>query len=101
MGDHVTVYYTILNGVLKLTDKNPVRDGSQNGGQATVLHPEEETEPGTVTLSKEDFSIRVEMPTGALTPGQYLGDKCHITAFYVPTRKDYLTGGFTADGVKG
>lgn len=97
MGDHVTVYYTIQNGVLKLTDKNPVRDGSQNGGQATVLHPEEETEPGTVTLSKEDFSIRVEMPTGALTPGQYLGDKCHITAFHIPTQKDYPTGGFTAE----
>ena len=221
MGDHVTVYYTIQNGVLKLTDKNPVRDGSQNGslgamleetetapGQAKTVELSHEgyhitvsvtdpflvrgetwqdkidihvtlqgkpcvlsnfmitlspkdtaegtvkgrvirlalpstfssmhdlvipadaplgsydlvvtwygdyagsegdrpkwvfedfvtvTESGTVTLSKEDFSIRVEMPTGALTPGQYLGDKCHITAFYVPTRKDYPTGGFTAE----
>ncbi len=221
MGDYVTVYYTIQNGVLKLTDKNPVRDGSQNGGlgamleetdaapneaktvelsheghhiTVTVTDPslirgeawqdkidvnvtlrgepcessdfmitlfpkdpvtgevkghiirlmlprffssmhdliisadaplgsydmvvtwygsntdDEEnlprwvfedfvtvTEPGTVTLSKEDFSIRVEMPTGALTPGQFLGDKCHVTAFYIPTQKDYPTDGFTAE----
>ncbi len=212
MGDHVTVYYTIQNGVLKLTDKNPVRDGSQNGSLGAILEEtetvpneaktvelshegynvtvsvtnpflvrgeawqekidisgipllsnfmvalypkdsaeghairlalpstfssihdftipadaplgsydlvvtwygnytgnEEErpewvfedfvtvTEPGTVTLSKEDFSIRVEMPTGALTPGQFLGDKCHVTAFYIPTQKDYPTDGFTAE----
>ena len=55
------------------------------------------TEPGTVTLSKEDFSIRVEMPSGALTPGQFLGDKFHVTAFYIPTQKDYPTDGFTAE----
>lgn len=212
MGDYVTVYYTIQNGVLKLTDKNPVRDGSQNGslgamleetetvpsqaktvelshegytvtvsvtdpflarGEAwqekidingipllsnfmIALYPkdsaeghairlalpstfssihdftipadaalgsydlvvtwygnyagsEEErpewvfedfvtvTEPGTVTLSKEDFSIRVDMPSGALTPGQFLGDKFHVTAFYIPTQKDYPTDGFTAE----
>ena len=95
-GDHVTVYYTIQNGVLKLTDKNPVRDGSQNGGQATVLHPEE-TESDTVTLSKEDFSIRVEMPSGALTPGQFLGGEFHVTAFYIPTQKDYPSDNFTAE----
>ena len=218
MGDHVTVYYTIQNGVLKLTHKNPVRDGSQNGSLGAVLdetntvpktvelshegyhmtvtvtdpslirgeawqdkidinvtlrgepcessdfmitlYPrdfvtgevkrhtirlmlpitfssmhdvvipadvplgsydlvvtwygsyaasEEErprwvfedfvtvTEPGTVTLSKEDFSIRVDMPSGALTLGQFLGDKCHITAFHIPTQKDYPTDGFTAE----
>ncbi len=212
MGDHVTVYYTIQNGVLKLTDKNPVRDGSQNGGLGAVLdeiettpgqaktvelshegytvtvsvtypflargeawqekidisglpllsdfmvalYPkdsaeghtirlalpgtfssvhdftipadaplgsydlvvtwygnhtgsEEErpewvfedfvtvTEPGTVTLSKEDFSIRVEMPSGALTPGQFLGGEFRVTAFYIPTQKDYPTDGFTAE----
>ena len=212
MGDHVTVYYTIQNGVLKLTDKNPVRDGSQNGGLGAMLEEtdaapneaktvelshegynvtvsvtdpflargeawqdkidisgipllsdfmvalypkdsaeghtirlalpstfssmhdlvipadaplgsydlvviwygnhtgsEEErpewvfedfvtvTEPGTVTLSKEDFSIRVEMPSGALTPGQFLGGEFHITAFYIPTQKDYPTDGFTAE----
>lgn len=211
MGDTVTVYYTIQNGVLKLTDKNPVRDGSQNGSLGAILEEtetvpneaktvelsheghhitvsvtdpflvrgeawqekidisglpllsdfmvalypkdsteghtirlalpstfssihdftipadaalgsydlvvtwygnhtgsEEErpewvfedfvtvTESGTVTLSKEDFSIRVEMPSGALTPGQFLGDKCHVTAFFIPTQKDYPTDGFTA-----
>lgn len=212
MGDHVTVYYTIQSGVLKLTHKNPVRDGGQNGslgamleetetapsqaktvelshegyhitvsvtdpflvrGEAwqekidisglpllsdfmVALYPkdsteghtirlalpstfssihdftiptdaplgsydlvvtwygnhtgsEEErpewvfedfvtvTEPGTVTLSKEDFSIRVDMPSGALTPGQFLGDKFHVTAFYIPTQKDYPSDGFTAE----
>ncbi len=211
-GNHVTVYYTIQNGVLKLTDKNPVRDGSQNGGLGAILeetetapsqaktvelshdgynvtvsvtppflargeawqekidisgipmlsdfmvalYPKDSTEgrairlalpsafssihdlvipadaplgsydlvvtwygayagseeerpkwvfedfvtvtdPDTVTLSKEDFSIRVEMPTGALTPGQFLGDKCHVTAFHVPTQKDYPADGFTAE----
>ena len=218
MGDTVTVYYTIQNGVLKLTHKNPVRDGGQNGSLGAVLDDsatkpktvelshegynmtvtvtdpfltrgeawqdkidinvtlrgepcessdfmitlfpkdpvtgevkgniirlmlprffssmhdliisadaplgsydmvvtwygsntdDEEnlprwvfedfvtvTEPDTVTLSKEDFSIRVEMPTGALTPGQFLGDKFHVTAFYIPTQKDYPTDGFTAE----
>ena len=211
MGDTVTVYYTIQNGVLKLTHKNPVRDGSQNGSLGAVLeetdtvpnqaktvefsyggdnitvsvtdpflargeawqekikisgipmfsdymvalYPKDTTEgriirlmlpstfsslhdfvipadallgsydlvvtwygflagsgerpewvfedfvtvtePDTVTLSKEDFSIRVDMPSGALTLGQFLGDKCHITAFHVRTRKDYPTDGFTAE----
>ena len=211
MGDTVTVYYTIQNGVLKLTHKNPVRDGSQNGSLGAVLeetdtvpnqaktvefsyggdnitvsvtdpflargeawqekikisgipmfsdymvalYPKDTTEgriirlmlpstfsslhdfvipadallgsydlvvtwygflagsgerpewvfedfvtvtePDTVTLSKEDFSIRVDMPSGALTLGQFLGDKCHITAFHVPTQKDYPTDGFTAE----
>ena len=94
MGDYVTVYYTVQNGVLKLTHKSPVK-GDQNGN-GTMLQPEE-LEPGTVTLFKEDFSIRVDMPSGALTLGQFLGDKCHITAFHVPTQKDYPTDGFTAE----
>ena len=218
MGDTVTVYYTIQNGVLKLTHKNPVRDGSQNGSlgavvddsatkpktvelshegynmTVTVTDPfltrgeawqdkidinvtlrgepcessdfmitlfpkdpvtgevkghiirlmlprffssmhdliisadaplgsydmvvtwygsntdDEENlprwvfedfvtviEPGTVTLSKEDFSIRVEMPSGALTPGQFLGGEFRVTAFYIPTQKDYPSDGFTAE----
>lgn len=212
MGDTVTVYYTIQNGVLKLTHKNPVRDGSQNGSLGAILEETETvpsqaktvdlshegynvtvsvtnpflargeawqekidiselpllsdfmvalypkdsaeghtirlalpstfssihdftipadaplgsydlvvtwygsyaasekerpewvfedfvtvTEPGTVTLSKEDISIRVDMPSGVLTPGQFLGDKFHVTAFYIPTQKDYPTDGFTAE----
>ncbi|MBQ4113737.1 MAG: hypothetical protein IJD38_13165 [Clostridia bacterium] len=221
MGDYVTVYYTIQNGVLKLTDKNPVRDGNQNGGLGAMLEETETppgqaktvelshegytvtvsvtnpflvrgeawqdkidinvtlrgepcessdfmitlfpkdpvtgevkghiirlmlprffssmhdliipadaplgsydlvvtwfgsdaddeedlprwvfenfvtvTEPGTVTLSKEDFSIRVEMPSGVLNPGQLLGGECQIKAFYIPTQKDYSTDGFTAE----
>ncbi len=211
MGDTVTVYYTLQNEVLKLTHKNPVRDGSQNGSLGAVLdetdtvpnqtktvelsyggdnitvsatnsflargeawqekikisgipmfsdymvalYPKDTTEgriirlmlpstfssmhdfvipadaplgsydlvvtwygflagsgespewvfkdfvtvtePGTVTLSKEDISIRVDMPSGALTPGQFLGDKFHVTAFYIPTQTDYPTSGFTAE----
>lgn len=210
-GDAVTVYYTLQNGVLKLTHKNPVGGGSQNGSLGAVLeetdtvpnqaktvefsyggnnitvsvtypflargeawqekikisgipmfsdymvalYPKDTTEghnirlmvpstfssmhdfvipadaplgsydlvvtwygylagsgerpewvfedfvtvtePGTVTLSKEDFSIRVDMPSGALTPGQFLGDKFHVTAFYIPTQTDYSTSGFTAE----
>lgn len=95
-GETVTVYYTLQNGVLKLTDKSPVR-GDQNGGMGTVLHPEEETESGAVTLAKEDISIRADMPSGALTPWQYLDDKFQITAFHIPSQKDYPTEGFTAE----
>ena len=209
MGDAVTVYYTIQNGVLKLTHKNPVRDGSQNGSLGAVLddsatkpktvelshegynitvtvtdpfltrgevwqdkidisgipllsdfmvalYPKDSTEGhiirlalpstfssmhdlvipadaplgsydlvviwfgsyvageeerpqwvfedfvtvtelDTVTLSKEDFSIRVDMPSGALTPGQFLGGEFHVTAFHIPTQKDYPSNGFTAE----
>ncbi len=93
MGDTVAVYYTLQNGVLKLTDKKPVRDGSQNGGVALEV----ETQTGEITLSKEDISIRVDMPSGALTPGQYLVDKFRITAFYIPTQKEYPTDNFTAE----
>ncbi|MBP3665450.1 MAG: hypothetical protein J6K29_00215 [Clostridia bacterium] len=211
-GDSVAVYYILQNGVLKLTDKNPVRDGSQNGNLGAVLEETETapnqaktvelshegynmtvsvtdpflvrgeawqekidirglpllsdfmvalypkdtaegrsirlmlpstfssvhdftvpadallgsydlvvtwygnyagseearpewifedfvtvTEPGTVTLSKEDISVRVEMPSGALTPGQFLGDRFQITAFHIPTQKDYPTDQFTAE----
>ena len=214
MGDTVTVYYTIQNGVLKLTHKNPVRDGSQNGGMGAVLdetntvlpvaktvelshegyhitvsvtnpslirgeawqdkidisgipllsdfmvalYPKDSTEghiirlalpstfsslhdlvipadaalgsydlvvtwygnytgsgeerpkwvfedfvtvtePGTVTLSKEDISIQIlgRMPRTSLYPGQYMGDDFKIRAFHIPTQKDYPSDGFTAE----
>ena len=211
MGDTVTVYYTIQNGVLKLTHKNPVRDGSQNGGLGAVLdetntvpktvelshegyhmtvtvtdpslirgeawqekikisgipmlsdfmvalYPKDTaekynirlmvpitfsslndlvipadaplgsydlvviwygsntddeenlprwvfedfvtvTEPGTVTLSKEDISIRIQkrMPRSALYPGQFLEDVFEIRAFHIPTQKDYPSDNFTAE----
>ncbi len=92
-GDSVAVYYTLQNGGLKLTDKNPVREGNQNGGM--VL--EEESQNGNVTLSKEDLSVRVGMPSFALSTGQFLGDKFQITAFHIPTQKDYPTDQFTAE----
>ena len=91
MGDSVTVWYTLQNGVLKLSDKNPVK-GNQNGGLAL----EDEPPTGDITLSKEDFSIRVDMPSGALTPGQFLGGEFHVTAFFIPAQKDYPSDGFTA-----
>ena len=37
------------------------------------------------------------MPSGVLTPGQFLGDKFHVTAFYIPTQTDYPSDGFTAE----
>ena len=94
MGDTVTVYYTIQNGALKLSDKNPVK-GDQNGN-GTVLQPEE-TEEGTVTLSKEDISIRVTLDPSVLYPGQYVGDNFEITARHKTYLAEYATDGFTAE----
>ena len=94
MGDHVTVYYTIQNGVLKLSDKTPVK-GDQNGN-GTVLQPEE-TEEGTVILSKEDISIRIHMRQSALYPGILREDDFELRALHIPTQKDYPTDGFTAE----
>jgi hypothetical protein len=94
MGDTVTVYYTIQNGVLKLTHKNPVK-GDQNGGLAL----EDEPPTGDITLSKEDISIQIlgRMPRTSLYPGQYMGDDFELRAFHIPTQKDYPTDGFTAE----
>ena len=96
MGDTVTVWYTLQNGVLKLSDKNPVK-GDQNGN-GTMLQPEE-LEPGTVPLFKEDISIQIlgRMPRTSLYPGQYMGDDFKIRAFHIPTQKDYPSDGFTAE----
>ena len=57
------------------------------------------TEPGTVTLSKEDISIQIlgRMPRTSLYPGQYMGDDFKIRAFHIPTQKDYPSDGFTAE----
>lgn len=94
MGDSVTVYYTLQNGVLKLSDKNPVK-GNQNGGLAL----EDEPPTGDITLSKEDISIQIlgRMPRTSLYPGQYMGDDFKIRAFHIPTQKDYPSDGFTAE----
>lgn len=96
MGDSVTVWYTVQNGVLKLTDKNPVR-GDQNGGNSTVLHPEEETVSGTVTLSKKDISVQVSRESSVLTRGQFPGDNFKVEALHIPTQKAYPTDSFTAE----
>ena len=94
MGDSVTVYYTLQNGVLKLSDKNPVK-GNQNGGLAL----EDEPPTGDITLSKEDISIQIlgRMPRTSLYPGQYMGDDFKIRAFHIPTQKDYPSDNFTAE----
>jgi hypothetical protein len=94
MGDTVTVWYTLQNGVLKLSDKNPVK-GNQNGGLAL----EDEPPTGDITLSKEDISIQIlgRMPRTSLYPGQYMGDDFKIRAFHIPTQKDYPSDGFTAE----
>lgn len=77
MGDTVTVYYTIQNGVLKLTHKNPVRDGSQNGGMGAVLD-ETNTVPKTVELSHEGYHMTVSVTDPILTRGEAWQDKIDI-----------------------
>ena len=94
MGDSVTVWYTLQNGVLKLTHKNPVK-GDQNGN-GTMLQPVE-TEEGTVTLSKEDISIRATLDPSVLYLGQYLEDSLEITARHKTYLTEYSTDGFTAE----
>ena len=90
-GDTVTVYYTVKNGALKLTDRRPAED---TWGHGVTL--EEETAEGVVTLSKEDISVRVSMESSVLTPGQFVGDLIEIQAIHIPTQENYPTDGFTA-----
>ncbi len=90
MGDAVAVYYTVQNGVLKLTDKRPA-DGGLRGELA------EETEDGTVSLSAEDIAVNVRMDTAVFTPFQYFGDCLEITAHYKTNRTEYATDRFTAE----
>ena len=77
MGDTVTVYYTIQNGVLKLTHKNPVRDGSQNGGMGAVLDGSN-TVPKTVELSHEGYHMTVTVTDPSLIRGEAWQDKIDI-----------------------
>lgn len=93
MGDTVTVYYTIQNGVLKLTDKNPVRDGSQNGGMGAVLVPEDEK----VTPTQENINVSFRMESRVLYPGQFLGDCIDLQARVAPRGAVYPTEYFTAE----
>ena len=91
MGDSVTVYYTIQNGVLKLSDKNPVK-GDQNGN-GTVLQPEE-LEPG---LHKQDFSVQAALDPSVLYPGMVCADNFHLRVFHIPTQQSYSNDQFTAE----
>ncbi|MBQ7909806.1 MAG: hypothetical protein IJ363_03340 [Clostridia bacterium] len=92
MGDSVTVYYTLQNGVLKLTDKSPVR-GDQNGGDAAVLVPEDET----VTPTQENINVSFRMENRVLYPSQYLGDFIELQARVAPHGTFYPTEDFTAE----
>ena len=77
MGDTVTVYYTIQNGALKLSDKNPVRDGSQNGSLGAVLD-DSATKPKTVELSHEGYNMTVTVTDPSLIRGEAWQDKIDI-----------------------
>lgn len=89
MGDAVTVYYSVEDGVLKLIDTPPA-----DGGGHAVL--EEETHPGDVTLSKEDISVQVSMENVLLTHRMRV-DKPRIHAFFPALGEDYTEGRFTAE----
>ena len=91
MGDSVTVWYTLQNGVLKLSDKNPVK-GDQNGN-GTVLQPEE-LEPG---LHKQDFSVQAALDPSVLYPGMVCADNFHLRVFHIPTQQSYSNDQFTAE----
>ena len=80
MGDYVTVYYTIQNGVLKLTDKNPVRDGSQNGGLGAMLDETNTVLPvaKTVELFHEGYSMTVTVTDPILIRGEAWQEKIDI-----------------------
>ena len=91
MGDSVTVYYTLQNGVLKLSDKNPVK-GDQNGN-GTMLQPEE-LEPG---LHKQDFSVQTALDPSVLYPGMVCADNFHLRVFHIPTQQSYSNDQFTVE----
>jgi hypothetical protein len=91
MGDSVTVWYTLQNGVLKLSDKNPVK-GDQNGN-GTMLQPEE-LEPG---LHKQDFSVQAALDPSVLYPGMVCADNFHLRVFHIPTQQSYSNDQFTAE----
>ena len=94
MGDTVTVYYTIQNGVLKLTHKNPVRDGSQNGGMGAVLD-ETNTVPKTVELSHEGYNMTVTVTDPFLIRGEAWQDKIDISG--IPMLSDFMVALYPKD----
>ncbi len=87
MGDTVTVYYTIQNGVLKLSDKRPKGNGQE--GKHVIL-----TDPDPY---QHEFSVRVSLDPTVLYLGQYLEDSLEITALHKTYLTEYSTDGFTAE----
>ena len=86
---HVTVYYTMENGVLRLSRKNPVK-GTENGGQHAVLIPEDEE----IIPTEENVAVRADLSTGVLHPGDYCF--VELTARLQPRGEIYPTDSFTA-----
>ncbi len=86
---HVTVYYTMENGVLRLSRKNPVK-GNENGGQHAVLIPEDEE----IIPTEENIAVRADLSTGVLRPGDYCF--VELTARLQPRGEIYPTDSFTA-----
>ena len=97
MGDTVTVYYTIQNGVLKLTHKNPVRDGNQNGGMGAVLDETNTVTPEakTVELSHEGYHITVSVTNPFLARGEAWQEKIKISG--IPMLSDYMIALYPKD----
>ena len=87
MGDSVTVWYTLQNGVLKLSDKRPKGNGQE--GEHVIL-----TDPGPY---QHEFSVRVSLDPTVLYLGQYLEDSLEITARHKTYLTEYSTDGFTAE----
>ena len=87
--ERVTVYYTVENGVLKLSRKNPVK-GNENGGGHAVLVPEDEE----VIPTEDNIAVRAELSDSILHPGDY----CFVemTARLQPRGEIYPTDSFTA-----
>ena len=101
MGDSVTVYYTIQNGVLKLTHKNPVRDGSQNGSLGAVLE-ETDTVPNqakTVEFSYGGDNITVSVTDPFLARGEAWQEKIKISG--IPMISDYMVALYPKDTTEG
>ncbi len=67
-GDHVSLYYTVQAGQIKLTDKRPA-----DGGQHAVLE-----EVNTVELSYEDYDVKVSATDPVLCRGESWRDKIDI-----------------------
>ena len=100
MGDYVTVYYTVQNGVLKLTHKSPVK-GDQNGGLGAVLDETDAApnEAKTVELSHEGHHITVSVTNPFLVRGEAWQEKIDING--LPLLSDFMVALYPKDSAEG